>query len=165
MSTKQVLRLEMAHFLNTAPGQVSAIWSRIGEGHANLSTSYNGETDTQQWINQKTGSTFLKNYAPTIDTNQVAYAGDPVFDFVDDLSFNLAVGSDSETEYLEVRIYKATGGDLTAIPARKFKVSVVVGSEGDAATDPLARDYTINFMGDPVFGTFDIDTLEFTPTA
>lgn len=158
---KMVGRYEMAHFLDTTP-KTTETWSEIGEGHPNLSTTYNGETETQQWINQKTGSTYLKNYAATIDTSQVAHVGDEVFDFIDDLSYNMAVGADAETNYLEVRIYKAT--DMTTIPARKFRVSIVVGSEGDAATDPLTREYSINFMGDPVLGTFNPDTKTFTPT-
>lgn len=162
MASKQVPRLEMAHFLNVTPEEATPTLARIGEGHASLSTSYNPETETQQWINQKTGSTYLKNYALSIDTNQVAYAGDPVFDFVDDLSFNLSTGAEAETDYYEARIYKADG-DLTAIPARKFRVSVAINSEGDAATDPLAREYSINPQGDPVFGTINIDTLEFAP--
>lgn len=158
----QVLRIDMAHFLNTTPDVATKKFNRIGTGHASLSTSYNAETETQQWIDQRTGSTYLKNYAPTIATNQVAYKGDPVFDFVDDLSFRLAVGSDAETDYVEARIYNATGTGLTSIPARMFRVSIVIDSEGDAATDPLARDYAINFLGDPVIGTFDLDTLTFT---
>lgn len=162
--SKQVQRLEMAHFLNTTPSASTPEWNQIGEGHAALSTTYNGETETQQWINQRTGSTYLKNYAPTIDTSQVAYVGDPVFDFVDDLSFKLAVGSDAETEYLEVRIYNAADGETT-YPARKFRVSIVITSEGDAATDPLSREYTINFMGDPEIGTFDPTTKTFTKTS
>lgn len=161
MAGTQVKRLEMAHFLDTTP-KTTETWSEIGEGHAALSTSYNGETETQQWINQRTGSTFLKNYAPTIATSQVAYKGDPIFDFVDDLSFNLAVGADSETSYLEVRIYNAT--TMTSVPARKFRVSIVIDSEGDAATDPLSRSYNINFMGDPIIGTFNPSTHTFTPT-
>lgn len=162
--TRQVPRLEMAHFLDTTPSVASPTWSQIGEGHAALSTSYNGETETQQWVNQRVGSTYLKNYAPTIDTSQVAYVGDPVFDFIDDLSFNLKVGSDAETDYLEVRIYRAADG-ATTYPARKHRVSIVVTSEGDAATDPLSREYSINFMGDPVIGTFTPATKTFTPTA
>lgn len=159
---QMVRRDELAHLLNTTPSTTET-WSIIGEGHPNLSTSYNAETETQQWINQRTGSTYLKNYALAIDTNQVAHKGDEVFDFVDDLSWNLAVGAAAETDYLEVRMYNASGG--SSYPARKFRVSIAVGSEGDAATDPLNREYTINMLGDPTFGTFDPSTKTFTPAA
>jgi len=162
--SKQVKRVEMAHFLNTAPGVATAAWNIIGEGHPNLSTSYNAETETQQWINQSTGSTTVKSYAPSIGTEQIAHVGDPVFDFVDKLSWDLAVGSDAETEYLEVRIYNAASPSATTYPARKSRVSISIDSEGDAATDPLSRSYNINFMGDPVYGTFNPTAKTFTAT-
>ena len=162
-TAKLVKRVELMHFLNTTPGGGSETWSRIGEGHPNLSTAYNAETDTQQWINQSVGTTTVKNYAPVISTEQTAYAGDEVFDFVDNLSWNLAVGSDAEAEYLEVRTYNAAGSP-SEYPARKFRCSISIDSEGDAATDPVSRSYNINFMGDPVFGTFNPTTLTFTPT-
>ena len=160
---EMVKRSQMAHFLNTTPGNGTKTWSRFAVGHESFSTSYNAETETTQYIHEDSGTTYLKNYAPTVDTTQIAHKGDPIFDFVDDLSFKLAVGSDSVTEYLEVRTYNATS--MTAIPARLFKVSIAISSEGDAATDPLQREYTLNFQGDPVFGTFNIDTMTFTQTA
>jgi len=154
MPTRKVQRLELEHYLNT--GTSIPIWSRIGEGHAALSVSYNAEEETEQWINQSTGSTYVKTYAPTIDTEQTAFVGDPIFDFVDDIAFRMKVLSDAETDYLEVRSY--TNGTVNA---RKFRVSISVGSEGDAAVDPMSRAYKINFMGDPIFGSFSGGT--FTP--
>lgn len=165
MAGTMVKRSQMAHFLNVEPKESTPTWARFAEGHESLSTSYNPETETTQYIHQDTGTTYLKNYALSIDTTQIAHKGDAIFDFVDDLSFRLAVAGDSITDYLEVRIYNATGSDLTAIPARLFKVAVSVTSEGDAATDPLSREYTLSAQGDPVPGTFNIDTLTFTPAA
>ena len=164
MPSKIVKRPEIAHFLNTTPG-ATALWSLINEGHPNLSTSYNAETETYQWIAESSGTTKVKAYAPTVSTEQIAHVGDPIFDFVDKLSWTLAIGAAAETEYLEVRIYNAVGASPTTYPARKFKCSISIDSEGDAATDPLSRSYNINFMGDPVFGTFNPSTKTFTATS
>jgi len=161
MASTQQKRSQMRHFLNTAPSAGTPTWSWINTGHAALTTSYNAETDTQQWIGEDSGSTFVMGYAPTIDTEQVAYAGDPVFDFVDNLSWTLAKGAAAETDYVEVRLYKGTGPQY---PARRFRVSISIESEGDAATDPLSRSYTINFIGDPTFGTFNPQTSSFIAT-
>ena len=161
MAGRQVNRVELMHFLNTTPGGGTPTWDVIGEGHPNLSTAYNPTTETQQWINQRTGTTTVQNYAPVIDAEQIAHAGDPVFDFVDEISWKLKTGADAETDYLEVRAYNATGG--TSYPARRFRVSISIDTEGDAATDPVSRSYNINFMGDPIFGTFNPSTNAFTP--
>lgn len=163
MAAEMVKRSRLAHFLDVDPKETTPSWARFAKGHESLSTSYNPETETTQYIHEDAGTSYLKNYALSIDTTQIAHKGDPIFDFVDDLSFRLAVADDAVTNYLEVRIYNAT--DMTAIPARMFKVAVSITSEGDAATDPLQREYSLQGQGDPVRGTFNIDTLTFTPAA
>jgi len=152
MATR-VRRSQMEHYLNTGTAG-SPIWSKINVGHAALSTSYNAETSTQQWIGEDSGTTTIDSYAPAISTEQIAFDGDPIFDFVDNLAFTMATGSDAETDYIEVRNY-GTGTSR----ARKFRVNISIDSEGDAATDPLTRSYGINFMGDPVYGTWNGTTF------
>jgi len=164
MAGEQLTRPKLAHFMDTAPGTSTPTYNRIGEGHSDLSVSTNPEIETQQWIDQESATSFLKSYAISIDATQIAFKGDPVFDFVDDLGFKQAVLSDAETTVIEARIYKSstTSGPY---PAKRWRVNIAVNNYGGAGSDPLQHEYTISVMGDPTFGTFDLDTLAFTATA
>ena len=158
---EQIKRSKLAHFMDTTPKTSNPTYARIGDGVTDLSVSMNPETETQQYIHQDSATTLLKSYGLTMDTKQTAMKGDPVFDFVDELGFKQAIAGDAETTVVESRIYNAASG-TGPYPAKRWKVNVSVTSYGGAGTDPLGHEYTINVMGDPVFGTFDLDTLAFT---
>jgi len=176
---KMVQRIELIHLMNVGtkleinrslppptPPTITGTptWAIFGQGHPNLSTSYNPETETYQWINQKSGTTILKNYAPSIGTEQIAHKGDPIYDFVDKKSWNLSIGDAALTDILEVRAYNAASLTDTSFPARLFEATIWVDNEGDAATDPLSRAYNIGFNNDPIFGTFNPVTKIFIPS-
>ena len=157
-----VKRSGLIHFLNVTPNESTPTWGQINTGHESFNTAYNAENTTRQWIGEDVGTTNVERYAPTIAATQIAHAGEPVFDFIDDLSFELAVGANAETDYLEVRVYKAPAGSLT-IPARLVRVAIGIGDEGDASDAPLQRSYTINWKGTPTKGTFNPSTRAFAP--
>lgn len=158
--SEQVKRSALKHFLDTTP-KATPTYSMISTGVSDLSVGMNPETDTQQWISEDSASTFLKSYGITIDTKQIAFKGDPVYDFVDELGFRQAVLSEAETTLVEARVYMASN-DAGPYPAKKWKVNIAVSNYGGPGSDALGIEYAINVMGDPEYGTFDLDTLTFT---
>ena len=92
-----------------------------------------------------------------------AMQGDPVFDFVDGLRRKRAVLDDARTEVCLVYLYdEATGG---AYPAEKNTCSIQIDDFGGEGGGSNVINFTINFVGDGVAGTFNPGTKTFTATS
>lgn len=159
---EQVKRSRLKHFLNVTPGSSTPTWALMGDGITEQTVNMNPETQTEQYIHQDSASSFLKSYGPAIDGQQTAKKGDDVYDFIDTLGWDQAIADDAKTEIIEVRQYLTTSG--TSFKAKKWDCNIAVNEYGGAGADPLSHSFSVNIEGDPVFGTFDIDTLAFTPT-
>jgi len=135
----------------------------MGPGITDQTIAYNPQTEEETYIHEDSGVTELLSYRPTIPTPQTAIAGDPVFDFVDELRQKRAVMGDSKTEI--VMVYKYESGSSGAYPAEKQAVGVQIDDFGGEGGGSLTINYTLNFEGDPVNGSFDPSTKSFTPGA
>ena len=157
----KIKRTQFATFLNT--GGTSEVWSRFGKGVTSQSVAYNPTVNTEQYIDEDNATSSLDAYAPTINTPQTAYKGDPVFEFVDSLRRNRAIGDDALCEILMVYIYDKDE-ETGAYGAEKQKVSISVTDFGGDAGGPLSITYDIGFVGDPVNGSATITegTVRFT---
>lgn len=156
---KKVKRTQLATFMNTTPKTETPTWSRFGKGVTGQTINYNPVTEEEQYISDDSGSTDVTGYKPTIPTAHTAYSGEPVFEYVDDLRISRAVSSDAITEILLVYLYKTPTGDKYV--AEKQTASIQVDDfGGDAGASPILN-YTINFIGDAVKGTFDPTKKEF----
>lgn len=146
--------------IDTTPGEASTSYKVIGDGVTDLSVSYNPQTKTEQYINQDSADTSITGYQPSAPVTMQVKKGDPVFEFVNNLRKNRAIGEDAETTIVNVDAYEtASSGEY---PAEKQNVSVQIDSYGGPATDPLSIGFTLNYKGDPVQGTFNTSTSTFT---
>lgn len=144
-------RTQWAEFLNTTPTGEQPTWNIVGVGITDKSTDYNANVTEEKWIINKNATKTTENYALTSGVEQTAYKGDPVFEFVDDIRYYLKTGTDAETESLEIDKYSFTGEESAPVyRARLWKVGIEIGSNGGEAAK---INYTINYNGDPTFGT------------
>lgn len=155
---KKVKRSDFASFLNTG-NEASPVWSRMGKGITSQKISYNPQTSSETYINEDSATTSVDSYAPTMDAPQTAYAGDPVFDYVDALRQKRAVGVDCETEMLLVYIYDANENKYAA---EKQKVAIQIDDFGGDGGASNVITYTLNFIGEATQGTCAI--ADGTPT-
>ena len=146
-------------FLNTTPLS-TATYVQIGSGVSGAKLDMNPETTKQTDINEDNARVSVDSYAPTLPIKQVAKNADSVFEFIDNLRKTRAVAEDAETDIVLVDAYE-TGGP-TAYPAQQQNVSIQIDSFGGDGGKPVEIEYTINFNGDPVIGTFNAWTLAFT---
>ena len=149
VTMKKVKRSDFAAFLNTGTSG-SPVWSRMGKGITSQKISYNPQTTSETYIDEDSATTTVDSYAPTMDAPQTAYAGDPVFDYVDDLRQKRAVGVECETEMLLVYIYDA---ESSKYAAEKQKVAIQIDEFGGDGGASNTISYTINFIGESVQGT------------
>lgn len=159
---KKVKRSEFATFLNTTPGSTET-YSRMGKGIASQTVSYNPVTTSETYIDEDSATTNVESYGVNIATPQTCYAGEPVFDFVDDIRKNRATGSECETDMLMVYIYDKD--DDGSYSAEKNKCVIQIDDFGGDGGNATVINYTINLNGDPVIGKATIKDGKVTFTA
>lgn len=158
-TVKKVPRHEIGHFMNVTPTAQAPSYKRINLGVSGLTIDYNPETSDSHYIAEKTGTSDITAYKPSASVDMECYFGDEVYDFINNIRRNRLVMSDCYTDIINVDIYDETGGKCWA---EKQSVSIAVNSYGGDQPDPPKINYTINYRGDAVIGTYDPTTNTFT---
>ena len=87
-------------------------------------------------------------------------AGDACFEYLDGLRKSRAILADCETTIVNVWLYEA--GGPTAYPAEQQEVSISIDDFGGAGGEATKINFTLNYIDDPVVGTFNSSTKVFT---
>lgn len=162
-TTSQVKRSQFATFMDTTPSDTPT-YALIGDGITSAEISYNPETEEYTFIHQDSGTTNLKSYSPSMPIEAIAVSGDSVFDFVDELRQSRAVLDAAKTTIVNVWLYEDPTGEAPneTYPAEQQEVIVSIESFGGEGGDPAKINYTLNYAGDPVAGTFGPTAKAFT---
>jgi hypothetical protein len=161
MTTAKIKRSEVMTFMNITP-LAAATYKLIGDGVTTGAIGYNPKTTEETYIHEDSATITVESYAPTMPVEAIAIAGDDVFDFVDALRIARATLDDAETDIINVWAYEA--GGPAAYPAEQQNVSIQIEEFGGEGGTSVKINYTINFIGDPVVGTFNATTSAFTPS-
>lgn len=160
---KKINRDEWVEFLNTTPSEKTPSWAIIGVGITDKTTDYNTEKTEEKWIIHRNKNVTIDSYGLTSGVEQTAYKEDEVFEFIDNIRYRLKTGENAETTLLEVDKYSFTGTESAPVyRARLWNVALEITSHGG---ETAKIKYTINYTGDPKFGTvtFENGVPTFTP--
>lgn len=80
-------------------------YTRMGKGISEMDESYNAEEESNQWIDEDVPTNEVESYAPSFDVTQRCYAGEKIFEFIDEKRKNLATNEDAKTNCLKVYLY------------------------------------------------------------
>ena len=155
----KVKRSEFRMFINVGTTETPD-YALLGEGVTNAEVQYNPQTIEETYVHQDSGVTEVESYRPTSPVEQSCIAGDDVFDFVDALRKARAVLDAAKTDIVMVYMYEDEG--TAGYPAEQQDVSIQIDSFGGAGGETNKINFTINFLGDPVVGEFDVDAGTFT---
>ncbi len=141
-------------FLNIKPKEATPTWAMLGAGITTVDNAYGAKTSNEHWVNETNERHSLDGYSLGADLEQTAYKGDGVFEYVDDLMYRMAKGSECETTKLEVYKYRVdeTVANTPKYDARLFKVLIVPDSDSREGGNALKIKYKIQVQGDPTFG-------------
>lgn len=115
------------------------------------SYSYEANETNETYIVDENATTTIDGYALSIDGEMKCILGDSVFDFINELRYKLATGSDAETEVLLIDKYDVD--DSGAFKAQTFNCSISISSYGgDGGATPTIG-FKINVNGTPTNGT------------
>lgn len=155
----KIKRSEVMTFMDTTPSS-TATYKLIGDGVTTGAIGYNPKTTEETYIHEDSATITVESYAPTMAVEAVAVSGDEVFDFIDGLRVARATLDAAETSIVNVWAYES--GGPTAYPAEQQEVSIQIDEFGGDGGTAVKINYTINFIGDPVVGTFNASTAAFT---
>lgn len=153
-----VKRSEFRTFLNTGT-TVTPIWSLIGAGVTTGAINYNPQTVEEVYIHQDSGTTEIQSYKPSMPVEATAIKGDAAYDFVDTIRKSRKILTNAHAEVVNVWLYEAAVAG--AYPAERQSVSIQIDDFGGDGGQAAKINYTINYLGDPVLGTFNPTTLAF----
>lgn len=158
MTIKQLLRPDMLTFIKI--GEMTD-FNLIGMGVSEQMLSYNPKTNTTQYIHQSNSSTSVSGYEAQLNAPTEGWAGQPVFDAVDQLAIDWEVGDKLKAQVLLVYPYKSNA-------ATQHDATIIINEKGGAGGEALMLNYDIALNGNPVKGTAVVDkeaeTATFTPT-
>jgi hypothetical protein len=158
MTGTKIKRSQVQTFLNTTPLS-TATYHLLGDGVKTGKIDYKPKVTDETYISEDSATITVDSYAPTMPVSAIAKYGDPVFDFIDNLRITRAVLDNAETDIVNVWLYETP--EATEYPAEYQKVSIQIDSFGGDGGVAVIIDYTINFIGDPVKGYFDISNSTF----
>ena len=155
----KIKRSEVMTFMDTTPSS-TATYKLVGDGVTTGAIGYNPKTTEETYIHEDSATITVESYAPTMAVEAVAVSGDEVFEFIDGLRVARATLDDAETTIVNVWAYES--GGPTAYPAEEQDVSIQIDEFGGDGGTAVKINYTINFIGDPVVGTFNASNSTFT---
>ena len=159
--TAKIKRSQFKTFINTTPLS-SDTWSLLGDGVKTSKIAYNPKITDETYVSDDNATISVDSYAPKMAVSQIAKYGDAVFNFIDGLRQAHAITEAAQTYTVDVWMYQA--GGPAAYPATKQQVAIQIDDFGGDGGVPAEINYTINYIGAPIPGTFNSNTLAFTPS-
>ena len=146
-----VKRKDIVLFINTAKDTADPTWSLYGNKSTSATYSYNPSSTSETYIVDDNATVTLDAYNVSIDGNMKCYHGDAVYDFINELRYNLAVGDDAKCQVLLIDKYDL--GEDNSAKAQVFDATISIESYGgDGGVTPTIT-FTIGLNGTPKNGT------------
>lgn len=156
----KIKRSQVQSFLQTASSP-SIVLSLIGSGVTTGTINYNPETSNETYIHEDGATIDVERYAPNLPVEASCVNGDAVFEYIDNLRKTRATLNDARTYLVNVWMYE-TPTSTDKYPAERQEVSIQIDSFGGDGGVATKINYTINFIGDPVLGKYDVSDGTFT---
>ena len=159
-----IKRSQIQAFLNTAGKGKEPTYKIVGNYMPTGAYDYNPQTTTETYIVNDNATSTLDSYQIAFDGEMKCAKGDAVFDYIDGLRYNVAVGDDAVSEVVLVDTYEQKGSS-GGFRAQKFACTVSVNSFGGDGGQIATISFNIAVNGNPVQGTATISagTCTFTP--
>ena len=140
---------QKAYFINIGTS-TSPTWASLGKGVSSLSHSYNPQVTTETYIDEDNATTSVDSYQPSagIDVTLWDSTSAPAHAYLEELRTTRAVGSDAETEILEIDISSSS-----PYTAQKNSAAIAIDSFKVEGGKPQQLSSSIYYNGDPTNGT------------
>ncbi|MPU14904.1 hypothetical protein FGL68_06820 [Acinetobacter baumannii] len=139
--------------------EVASAFELLGTGFTELNESPSAQTTSKRYINQSSASQSVTGYEWASEFTADQINSEKAIEYIREIGEMQKLGADTETNYIIVDLDKPAA--TTGFRARKIKVAISVDSFEDEDGD-LGISGSFLGISDPVLGTFDTTTKEFT---
>ncbi|MGJ0908853.1 hypothetical protein [Clostridium botulinum] len=139
--------------------EVSNEFELLGTGFTELNESPSAQTTSKRYINQSSASQSITGYEWASEFTADQINSEKAIEYIREIGEMQKLGADTETNYIIVDLDKPAA--TTGFRARKIKVAISVDSFEDEDGD-LGISGSFLGISDPILGTFDTTTKEFT---
>ena len=153
----KIERKYLAHYIDASFNSTTPNYVRLGKDLEQLNIEMNPDKESKQNILGETSVT-VKGYAPSVSVDTYyAYAGEALYDKLEEIVNNRATGSDLETTVVDVLL----DNDGTVISAHRENVIVTPSSYG-GGSDGVQIPFNYDYNGGRTEGLWDVKTKTFT---
>lgn len=156
-----VKRKDIADYLNVGTAE-TAEWALLGFGVETLDEEPGAQTDTTCYINDETSSTTIINYETKFPYTSEVIKDEKAIMSLYKTGRDHETGTAAEREYIRVDLYDPVAETAGSYKARKFRVANEVSSFKGNGGEKIKVDGTLNAVGDPIQGTFNVTSKTFT---
>lgn len=159
-----IKRSQIQAFLNTTPSEKDNItYKIIGNYMPTGAYEYNPQSTTETYIINDNATTTLDSYQLAFNGEMKCAKGDAVFDYIDSLRYELAVGDEAVGEVVLVDTWKTETN--AQYRAQKFYCTISINSYGGDGGQTPTISFNIAINGNPIQGTATITAggCTFTP--
>jgi hypothetical protein len=152
-------RTKFKTFLNTGTPAVP-VWVLLGDGVTSAKINYNPSILEEHYVIDDNASISVEGYSPTLPIEATALNTDLAWEKIDALRIARSILGDVQTEIVNVWLYETPYSNQ--YPAEKQTVSIQQDEFGGEGGGVVKHTYTVNFIDNPVPGTFNPTTKIFT---
>lgn len=158
---KSVMRNQIADYLEIDSGASDKEYVLMGTGFTTLDESPGANIEKTTYINESSGSSTITKYETKFSFNADMIADERAVMALYKVGRDHLVGENAEFNYVRVDLYEAASEGGT-YKARKFKVAAEISDYKGDGGEKIKVSGTLNAVGDPVQGTFNVSTKTFT---
>lgn len=158
----KVMRYQIADYINV--GADTEDYALMGAGFSSLNEAVGAKSEATTYISDVSSSSYIKGYETSFDFDTELILEEEATAKIYDISRNQRVGTDAETDYIRVELFKPSDEENT-YHARRFKVSVLVNDISGEGASSVRLSGSLKVNGDFTDGTFNTETRVFMPCA
>lgn len=144
---------ELPVFLNVTPKANTEDWELAGNWQTNADRTYEATETEEEYVNDEGPTTEVDSYKVSLENEMKCVSGDPVFEYIDGLRYNLAIGEDAESEALFVDKYSYTEeNSIIKYRAQLFGCSISISKQSREGGKVSTISYKVNCNGKPKNG-------------
>ena len=146
MAETKLKKTEFSPFLDVSGGSGTATWKRIDRSTI-FALNPNPQTEERDYISYEAPVTEIVSYKPELPQEIAIYEGNPIYDFIFGLFYNLPVG-----DSVMVKSLMCFGGQ----DKKAWQVDKTTITLGELNTVDGKISFTLGFGGDITRGTYAI---------
>lgn len=155
-------RRNIANYLNTAPGETSAVYNLMGIGFTELNEQPSAQTKSKRYINMASASQSVTGYEPSWPFTADQIRSEEALNMICEIGELRKTGADAETDMVIVDLDKSVPESQNTFTARRQKIAIAVSSFGDEDGEMTCEGNLLG-IGDVELGEFNTQTKTFTP--